>query len=58
MAIAKPRLILTRCITDMRPYNCNRLMRSESSDPSWKPNPEGWKGNFVVEKPLCKGKQR
>ena len=24
-------------------------MRSESSDPSWKPNLEGWKGNFIVE---------
>ena len=47
------RSTMTRFITDTRPRNCNRLMRS---DPSWKPNPEGWKRNFSIENPLYMGK--
>nr|POE92297.1 hypothetical protein CFP56_48411 [Quercus suber] len=34
--------------------NSNRWMRA---DPSWKPNPEGWKRNFDIQKPLYMGKQ-
>ena len=53
--ITKARSIMTRCITDMRPCNRNRLMRSDHSS---EPNPEWWKGNFVIEKPLYMRKQR
>ena len=28
------------------------------ADPSWKPNPEGWKRNFDIQKPLYIGKQK